>query len=650
MSSPAASQAVLCLRCQTLDLKIPIILNETDRTRSYEVPDHAIALGPSKIWSQHCQFCHVLKSILKVDGAPDPSEQLDLRTPALPLNAIALSRTPYLWPTNLPLNGIGIWACLDSERGIYKAWSLTSNKDTTSHWRYDRNERSDLYARTLQVSQEYADISSFRHWIDECKGSFHKRCQRKDTPLPKDVQVIDCRLREVCNLPTAEEYLTLSYVWGENNNHSSSLLPGKTPRLIEDAISVTLGMGYQYLWVDRYCVDQQSEQKFQQIAQMDLIYICAVACIIAVVGNGPDHGLCGVSTPWKSQHFVNPKGTVCLISSEQQTQGKQTEWGTRGWTYQEGVLSRRRIMFFEDHVHFECTGRAFNNPDHIPEKYLFDSASLVRPRLGYDTKFNVESVWEHILIYSRRTLRNPEDILSAMLGVLNASSRAFSHIHSISGIVMGNKKPHDFCHYLTWYNTAVRQRRVGFPSWSWIGWIEPLLISYPEPMSNSTHYFDHVKANIIIVREDSTTATLDEYFGTVSAVEQAVKHASPSRILISAPYVSDIVLEKGDRWKIVSPKDMFGGDYTLCFYPDTEGVFKDGGSTVPLDGVLVDVHSGYFPNCELVSVILLGGQRQTNDGSRERLGLLQVQLPYRLYTIDQICKVEGVSRKDVLLS
>lgn len=60
------------------------------------------------------------------------------------------------------------------------------------------------------------------------------------------------------------------------------------PQTIEDVITVTLDLQFQYLWVDMYCIKQNDMLDFHtQIQQMDRIYRGAEITIIAAAGTGP---------------------------------------------------------------------------------------------------------------------------------------------------------------------------------------------------------------------------------------------------------------------------------------------------------------------------------------------------------------------------
>ncbi|KAK4100523.1 heterokaryon incompatibility, partial [Parathielavia hyrcaniae] len=60
---------------------------------------------------------------------------------------------------------------------------------------------------------------------------------------------------------------------------------------ISDAIQVTKALGYNYLWVDRYCIDQSDPQEMHsQINQMDLIYSMSEVTLVAAAGTDETAG------------------------------------------------------------------------------------------------------------------------------------------------------------------------------------------------------------------------------------------------------------------------------------------------------------------------------------------------------------------------
>jgi hypothetical protein len=79
-------------------------------------------------------------------------------------------------------------------------------------------------------------------------------------------------------------------------------MPLQVPATVRDALTVTLNLGYQYLWCDVYYIGQADEvHKADQISKMDIIYRGAELTIIA---GGPNkhHGLPGVSATRTSSY------------------------------------------------------------------------------------------------------------------------------------------------------------------------------------------------------------------------------------------------------------------------------------------------------------------------------------------------------------
>ena len=193
---------------------------------------------------------------------------------------------------------------------------------------------------------------------------------------------------------------------------------------------------------------------------------------------------------------------------------RNSEWATRGWTYQEGVLSNRRLVFIKHHVYWECRGMATNESLDLPLTH-FNDASGTRmadyilsgifdgdlhrvPELQYDfttSKVNESSeqvlkLDSHIRAFTGRKLSHASDSLNAFPGVAARYSTDDS-LCLLLGMpvwagLFANKIPglqHTFALSLsTWTHAAQRvaenvemyaancPRRTQFPSWTWAGW------------------------------------------------------------------------------------------------------------------------------------------------------------------------------------
>ncbi|PMD29793.1 HET-domain-containing protein, partial [Hyaloscypha variabilis F] len=136
-------------------------------------------------------------------------------------------------------------------------------------------------------------------------------------------------------------FLALSYVWGPQKGPLELSSAGyfslqNVPLTVRDAAKAVLELGRRYLWVDRYCINQQDEsERKMMIDNMDLIYESADATLIALHGENDQSGLPGVST---------------LSRATQPS----SHWNTRGWTYQEARLSRRCLFFSRYQVYLVC--------------------------------------------------------------------------------------------------------------------------------------------------------------------------------------------------------------------------------------------------------------------------------------------------------
>jgi len=111
------------------------------------------------------------------------------------------------------------------------------------------------------------------------------------------MKLVDC---ETGSLVPAKnnQYVALSYLWGAYSGtvEYSESLPKDLPATIQDSITGTCQLGFRYLWIDRYCINQNSQEELSaQLRKMDLIYQNTQVTIITVGGKDLTYGLPGVS-------------------------------------------------------------------------------------------------------------------------------------------------------------------------------------------------------------------------------------------------------------------------------------------------------------------------------------------------------------------
>jgi len=374
---------------------------------------------------------------------------------------------------------------------------------------------STSFTRNPPASINYSEIAE---WITTCSklghGSTLETCLTGHMPYLPLFQVIDCRSRTVVLWPTDTRppYVALSYVWGKGNQDcdiTEGNLPSTLPLVIEDSITVTLNLGYQYLWVDRYCVPQRGNiAKAVQIRNMNHVYHHSIFTIIAAYGDGPSCGLPGVS---KRPRVICPSVTISgvefnAISRLSSEEFERSVWNTQGWTYQEGMLARRCLVFMEYKVQFQC-------------QYMYRSDGFNQhgdKNLGEFVSFRLKSIsegaskpfFQTVSTFAQRDLSVETDALDAFKGILEEYSELAKNgngeqMHFYFGVplflpmirykTIPKSSFSVFLFHLTWricppysnkmlhtgenmrLTAELVKRRKSFPSWSWTGW----KIKYP---------------------------------------------------------------------------------------------------------------------------------------------------------------------------
>jgi hypothetical protein len=182
-----------------------------------------------------------------------------------------------------------------------------------------------------------------RSWLQKCLSSHEMRCGKSITKAA-NMRLIDSATMTIVEAVDSARWIALSYVWGDRLQMTTPAasttfpvgahLPSTIPRTVEDAIVVTRRLGYRYLWVDEYCIDQQDKQKQHiQISQMDEVYRGADLTIVAAAGEGKDRGLPGVSRTKRRRLDVVRLSDVTLISNTLAAAGHvwDARWFTRAW-------------------------------------------------------------------------------------------------------------------------------------------------------------------------------------------------------------------------------------------------------------------------------------------------------------------------------
>ncbi|KAF5660908.1 Heterokaryon incompatibility protein [Fusarium heterosporum] len=300
-------------------------------------------------------------------------------------------------------------------------------------------------------------------------------------------------------------FVALSYVWStEKENERIQLVKGNVrnlsapgslkrlnlPPVIHDAILLCRKLGETYLWVDRFCIIQDDpESKHSQISGMHKIYRSASFTIVAALNDRDTQGLPGFDRRPRRPSSHRPERPIHnkryrVIHSTLAVD--YTVWNSRGWTFQERVLSTRLLFITEHEVYFQCAkAHAYENyathslltkglgvPSTPDNTDLRKKDRYVSARLGLEdirdentlNKPGFNTYASMVRDYTGRTLSFQSDILKAFAGVEGSLAETYD-----CPFIYGLPEKY-FPLALMWDSTDgtnIRTEGPPIPSWSW---------------------------------------------------------------------------------------------------------------------------------------------------------------------------------------
>ena len=305
--------------------------------------------------------------------------------------------------------------------------------------------------------------------------------------MPAHFRVIDVRRRRIISAPPACRYVALSYVWGSNPDMSKmtsratlsslgkdgGLLASNTARTINDAVTICCQLKEDYLWVDQYCIIQDDERdKAEQIASMSQIYSSAVLVIVITDGD-MNAGIPGVSCERAQKQLRFQLAGVNFINElpswSPVTVGGESAWSTRGWTYQEAILAKKKLYFTSAQSFFESEESVLNEDG---KRHDYADDAWYSPNALHSQVWQppLNTYYGHVANYRKRILSNGSDIYNAIDGIASA--------------LYGKKNPlwyglprHNFDKALLWCSdyskresSVPRPKSIPddlIPSWTW---------------------------------------------------------------------------------------------------------------------------------------------------------------------------------------
>ncbi|KAE8150466.1 heterokaryon incompatibility protein-domain-containing protein [Aspergillus avenaceus] len=228
-------------------------------------------------------------------------------------------------------------------------------------------------------------------WLQECLYS-HKSCrQAHGSFLPKRVIRLTSHESDpqlyISRPGQQGDYIALSYCWGTGepftttshnlSAHTQGIPWKKIPNTIKDAMRVTLDLGVEFIWIDALCIVQDDASDWaDQACKMGDIYENALLTVSATASDGIRTGL--FHNQRSPYHKLNPRlaslGSVDIYARKpcKETHHVIFEGGehftmrsirdslsgfpilSRGWTFQERILSRRVLHLGPEELAWEC--------------------------------------------------------------------------------------------------------------------------------------------------------------------------------------------------------------------------------------------------------------------------------------------------------
>jgi len=463
----------LCDRCAAIDFS-SACLRAIARRNVNQRKLYTIAKLSAQLFQSRCNLCQFFAACQVAWGLPDGKY------------SVYVHAKHNLLGTNSDDNIAFRLQCGRRNQGPSSGWILPC---------LPRDSEASNIAHA-RISRSSLDLEVVKQWLSFCGEHHTSSCADVvDMSIP-GFRVIDCATRKIVTAPRGCTFAALSYLWGSSSSESSrataDAIPLPAPLLIEDALTVTRILGIPFLWIDRYCVPQDdAEKKHVQIQNMNKIYNGAFLTIVDATGDCPDLGLSGISASRTPLQSVDVGGHRLVCIPDIKHDVDRSPWSKRGWTYQEGLLSRRRLIFTHKQMYFQCLNmhcceavalslRTCHTKDLTRLREGTDAFRVFPPRgigkQGHDISSRVNE-------YAGRTLSFDSDALNAFLGVFQAYAALQSPVYHFWGIPMGQvtEKHHNsdvlrsFLYSLLWRPrtdakscSAVRRRQ--FPSWSWVAW------------------------------------------------------------------------------------------------------------------------------------------------------------------------------------
>lgn len=355
------------------------------------------------------------------------------------------------------------------------------------------------------LDPKWADVGILKQWKEQCLSTHGAACENPfKVWSTRPAYLIDVTNKcLVAGCVSEAPFVALSYRYGrssiptidaaalerlqEPHALDAPECDGYLSPIIRHAIDLTSVIGERYLWADALCIPHANEElRSHELRMMGAIYANAIVTIVAQDGDSQDGlpGLRGISPPREMYQCIIPFGSENLIvrntgSFTLSLSNQRSDYHSRAWTYQEYRMSRRRVIFKRQELHWQCQCSCWHEETILGTEIYHCNLELGQSIIASGFP-DLDSLGRIINRFSDTELRYDEDILPAFSGLLSVLSRSFT-----GGFLYGIPEMF-FERGLGWFpyfdHTNLRRRIIsgrpvekrlsptGLPSWSWVGW------------------------------------------------------------------------------------------------------------------------------------------------------------------------------------
>jgi hypothetical protein len=249
------------------------------------------------------------------------------------------------------------------------------------------------------------------------------------------------------------------------------------PRTLQDAITVTSGIGMSFIWIDCLCIIQDDEEdKAREIDRMPIIYNGACVTISASSAASCFDGFLHrrslplENTPFALRYQSSDGEEGRIIFADNFSPAKYPDPANiRAWTFQERVLSPRLLDFSTTQLRWRCLGCKERDSGFNLSREVFPVSEykyiITRPNDLRHRDQNPVEMWEKaVRDYTLRKLSFPGDKLVAISAIAQATpSRKMGRY--IAGLW-----EEDLHTELLWSCSTPGARPAEYrgPTWSWV--------------------------------------------------------------------------------------------------------------------------------------------------------------------------------------